>query len=60
MDENILNSEFGSSFPINFAEGKLYNEEHEEIKCLCGKAAQTFIGGATSYFSICNECMGME
>jgi len=51
--------EFGSSFPVNFIDAKMYDEFRNEIKpiCKCGKEGKTCVTGTTWYIWLCEDCI---
>jgi hypothetical protein len=57
MKEGEYIVEFGSSSPINFAEGTMYTADGEvfDDRCKCGKRGAILIGGE-SFMFICADC----
>jgi hypothetical protein len=52
----ILEAEFGCSQTVRLWNPKLYDNEGNEIMCVCGKSAEQITVGKESYLAMCNSC----
>lgn len=51
-----METEFGSSCPIRFANATMYDSEGKESLCKCGKPVARAIIGKETYVVRCEEC----